>query len=118
MQVLEYRETGTYVIRLDENISQQLDDHIVLIQSMGFSPFKKPFEEKITAWDQKLVLASEILEEWLVLQRQWMYLEPIFSSEDIQSQLPLEGKRFANVDRMWRKCLAQAAASPGESMES
>lgn len=70
---------------------------------MTFSPYKKPFEERITEWEAQLNLASDILEEWLALQRQWMYLEPIFSSDDIMQQLPLEGKRFAAVDRTWRK---------------
>jgi dynein heavy chain len=55
---------------------------------------------------------SEILDEWLTLQRQWMYLEPIFSSEDIMQQLPMEGKRFASVDRMWRKTLQNAKMNP------
>ncbi len=55
---------------------------------------------------------SEILEQWIQLQRQWMYLEPIFGSEDIMQQLPLEGKRFATVDRMWRKTTEAAKRNP------
>ena len=39
----------------------------------------------------------------ITVQRSWMYLEPIFGSDDIMQQLPLEGKRFAAVDRSWRK---------------
>ncbi len=41
-----------------------------------------------------------------------MYLEPIFSSEDIMRQLPTEGKRFAGVDRTWRKTLNAAHHDP------
>jgi dynein heavy chain len=41
-----------------------------------------------------------------------MYLEPIFSSEDIMQQLPLEGKRFSTVDRMWRKATETAKRNP------
>ena len=112
LQLMAYRETGTFVIKVDEQVTQQLDDHIVMAQSMSFSPYKKPFEERITNWEQQLSLVSEVLDEWVVLQRQWMYLEPIFNSEDIQHQLPLESKRFSSVDRTWRKTLQQANLTP------
>ncbi|KAK3257150.1 hypothetical protein CYMTET_33753, partial [Cymbomonas tetramitiformis] len=112
LQVMEYRETGTYIMKVEESITQQLDDHIVMTQAMSFSPFKKPFEDRIAEWEEQLKLASETLEEWVALQRQWMYLEPIFGSEDIMQQLPLEGKRFSQVDRSWRKALAAAKTNP------
>ena len=44
--------TCYYAIKVDETITQMLDDHIVMTQAMGFSPFKKPFEERITEWEQ------------------------------------------------------------------
>jgi dynein heavy chain len=30
-----------------------------------------------------------------------MYLEPIFGSEDIRNQIPVEGKLFEEVDANW-----------------
>jgi dynein heavy chain len=59
-----------------------------------------------------LVLVSNTIEEWLKVQRQWMYLEPIFSSEDIKTQLPIESKRFDNVDKAYRKALSSAFSAP------
>lgn len=104
----DYRDTGTSVLKSLDEIFQLLDDHIVMTQAMSFSPFKKPFEERIIAWEQGLKLASEILEAWIACQRSWLYLEPIFGNEDIQKQLPLEAKRFATVDRNWRKYMSEA----------
>ena len=40
---------------------------------------------------------QEIVDNWLGMQMQWMGLEPIFSSDDIKKQLPLESKRFVKV---------------------
>lgn len=99
-------------MKIEESVLQQLDDHIVLTQSISFSPFKKPFEKEIDAWEEQLILMSNIIEEWLKVQRQWMYLEPIFSSEDIKTQLPIESKRFDNVDIVYRKALSTALANP------
>jgi dynein heavy chain len=41
-----------------------LDEDIVSTQAMLFSPFKKPFEERIIKWDQTLKNVSDIIEEW------------------------------------------------------
>jgi len=53
-EVMPYKSTGTYIIKIGEEVSQLLDDHIVMSQSMSFSPYKKPFEERITKWENQL----------------------------------------------------------------
>uniref|UniRef100_A0A8C9T0G9 Dynein axonemal heavy chain 1 n=1 Tax=Scleropages formosus TaxID=113540 RepID=A0A8C9T0G9_SCLFO len=107
-EVLPYKETGTYILRSPDEVSQLLDDHIVMTQSMSFSPFKKPFEERISIWENKLRMTQDVLEEWLTCQRSWLYLEPIFSSDDINRQLPVEGKRYQTMERTWRKVMKNA----------
>jgi len=42
-----------------------------------------------------------------------MYLEPIFGSEDIMRQLPTEARRFNDVDKYWKKVMADAFTEPG-----
>ena len=56
-----------------------------------------PFEERIADWERKLRLVQEVLSEWLSCQRNWMYLQPIFDSEDINRQLPAEVRPFARM---------------------
>ncbi|XP_037386166.1 dynein axonemal heavy chain 1 isoform X5 [Talpa occidentalis] len=103
--VLPYKETETYILKSPDEASQLLDDHIIMTQGMSFSPYKKPFEQRINSWESKLKLTQEVLEEWLNCQRSWLYLEPIFSSEDINRQLPVESKRYQTMERIWRKIM-------------
>jgi dynein heavy chain, axonemal len=98
----KYRKTGTYVLKGDGEAMVLLDEHIVTTQAMMFSTFKGPFEADIDEWNARLMRVSETLEEWLKCQKSWMYLQPIFDSDDIMRQLPAEGKRFKSVDADWR----------------
>uniref|UniRef100_A0A3Q3IZZ6 Dynein, axonemal, heavy chain 1 n=1 Tax=Monopterus albus TaxID=43700 RepID=A0A3Q3IZZ6_MONAL len=100
--VLPYKETGTYILKSPDEAFQLLDDHTVMTQSMSFSPFKKAFEDRINTWESKRRMTQDVLEEWLSCQRSWLYLEPIFSSEDINQQLPVEGKRYQQMEKTWR----------------
>lgn len=113
LEIMSYKDTGTYIIKSVEESAQLLDDHIVMTQAMSFSPYKKAFEERISSWENKLRITQDVIEEWTVCQRNWLYLEPIFSSEDIQRQLPTESKRYQKVDYMWRRSMDAAARNPG-----
>ena len=46
----------------------------VMTQSMSFSPYKKPFEERLNKWNAQLTLVSEVVDAWLALQRGWMWV--------------------------------------------
>eukprot|EP00606_Chrysophyceae_sp_TOSAG23-5_P000662 GSChrysophyteH2.ASY1.ANO1.84.1 assembled CDS len=92
-----YRDTGTGVLKGVDDINVILDEQITMTQTIMFSAFKGPFEERIEEWNRKLCCVSEVLDAWVAVQRNWLYLQPIFESADINRQLPTEGKKFSTV---------------------
>jgi len=102
-----WRSTGTSIITgasVDE-AQTLLDEHLVKTQTMKGHPFAKVFEVRILEWEKWLLTAISIVDIWMKVQSVWLYLEPVFTSEDIIHQLPNEGNLFREVDKAWRSMM-------------
>lgn len=104
-EIMQYRDSDTHILSALDDIQTLLDDQVMKSQAMGRSPFIAALGTKADDWENKLVMMQDILDAWISVQTSWMYLEPIFSSEDIMRQMPVEGRNFKSVDKTWRKIM-------------
>lgn len=116
-KVLEF-ETDTHertklkVIRVSEEVLEILEENQTQLQNMMSSKFIAHFLEDVSAWQTLLSNADQVITSWLEVQRKWMYLESIFiGSEDIRNQLPVEAKRFEEVDKVFKSLLLDVVAN-------
>jgi dynein heavy chain len=56
-------------------------------------------------------MVGEILEMVLNVQKSYMYLNNIFSAEDIRKQLPQETEKFDKLTNSWRDITSHMATS-------
>jgi dynein heavy chain len=111
--VLPHRDSkDVFILGGTDEIQVQLDDSRVAVATIASSRYVGPIREKVEEWQKNLNLMNETLEEWLTCQRNWLYLESIFSAPDIQRQLPAEAKMFLAVDKSWKDIMRKVNRLP------
>lgn len=113
LEVVPHKDCkDVFVLGSVEDIMADLDDSIVTTSTILGSRFVGPIQGPVDKCRQKLVHFQEVLEEWLAVQKNWMYLENIFASPDIQRQLPVASKTFMNVDTSWKHIMKRTFENP------
>jgi len=95
--IKEWKETMTDVA-----------DNQSLVQSLKDSPFYAPFKVEASTWENRLAVLSESLMNLNVIQRKWVYLEPIFA----RGALPNEQARFRRVDDEFKQVMGGIEGNP------
>lgn len=69
LQLIPYKDTGTYIMNISDEEIQMLDEHLLITQQLSFSPFKGLFEEQLIKWEDDLKLIRDVIEAWIEFQK-------------------------------------------------
>ncbi|KOB74866.1 putative 1-beta dynein [Operophtera brumata] len=98
---MEQHKGDMYKIKTIDEVMQFLEDHQVMLSSMKSTKYVEPFIKDVDYWEKALGYVAECLEISLQVQRRYLYLENIFSGEDIRKQLPVEVVIFDKLTADW-----------------
>ncbi|KAL7841172.1 hypothetical protein SRHO_G00248630 [Serrasalmus rhombeus] len=111
--VLSHRDSkDVFILGGTDEIQVLLDDSSINMATVASSRYVGPIKSRVDEWQRLLALSSQTLDEWLTCQRNWLYLESIFSAPDIQRQLPEEAKMFLQVDKSWKEIMRKVNRLP------
>ncbi|VUZ94664.1 dynein heavy chain, putative [Plasmodium vivax] len=82
-------------------IQESLEESQILLNNINSTKYSKPFKSKLLLLLNKLSDCSDIVERWIKVQMLWCSMESVFTSGDIARQMPIESKRFHQIDKDW-----------------
>lgn len=103
---------GVPILTGVDDLYEALEENKMTLQIMRSSRFIDGVKQDVETWERKLHLIDQVLDEWLYCQRNWRYLQNIFTVPDIQKQLPSEAADFRHVDTKWKDIMAKTANNP------
>lgn len=101
------------LIKSWDKLFNQCSDDIDVLAAMRHSTFYSIFEQEANGWETKLNKLYVLLDTWIDVQRQWVYLDGVFGDNtDIKRLLPIESSRFQNITSEFFRLLKTAYKSP------
>ncbi|OQR91757.1 dynein heavy chain, partial [Thraustotheca clavata] len=101
-----------YVLGSTEDVISSLEESLITMNTILASRFVEPVRDEALVMHKRLVGFQETLDEWMTCQREWIYLESIFSAPDIQRQLPQEAQTFAVINTFWKEFMIRTHETP------
>ena len=97
----------------NEDLISRIDDTLLTLNNIMASRFVEGIRNRVEIQMKLFRFLQELLDEWLLHQRNWIYLEPIFSSQNTHMGLMKEVKSFNSAHQNWVKLMKKARENNG-----
>jgi dynein heavy chain len=88
-----------YVLYEIDELYAMLDECLANLNNILGSRYLKNFRPKVEKLQGEIIYAIDTIDDWLICQKNWTYLENIFSSSDIKKRLSKESSQFEKVNK-------------------
>ncbi|XP_075877996.1 dynein axonemal heavy chain 8-like [Nelusetta ayraudi] len=114
LSLMTFKDRGELMLKGGETgeILGLLEDSLMVLGSLLSNRYSTYYKAEIQDWVSKLSISSDVIEQWVIVQNLWIYLEAVFVGGDIAKDLPQEAKRFQNIDKAWITVMQRAQKYP------
>lgn len=110
---IEFEEkVDAYILKDLEEIYTALDESLALINAVLGSRYVKRLRTEAEKWKKDINILMEMVDQWIMCQKNWMYLENIYKAPDIKKAMPDETKRFDQVDKFFKGLMQYTCKHP------
>merc|ERR1719174_1978834 len=88
---------------------EALEESMMALNTMNAQRHSIPFKEELTTMLATLSDTGDTIERWFKVQQMWTSLESVFTGGDIAKQMPMEAKKFSQIDKDWVKIMQKSA---------
>lgn len=95
----------------NDDLITKIDDNIMVVNNILASKYVGSIKSRVELQSKMLRYLQDLMDQWYMHQKNWIYLEPILKSPFALKNLPRETAMFNQIDIKWKIIMKQAKDS-------